>query len=47
MQNSGLEWLFRFSQEPTRLWRRYLYHNPRFIALAMMQLTGLCVFDTW
>lgn len=45
MQNSGLEWLFRFSQEPARLWRRYLYHNPRFIALAMMQLTGLCAFD--
>ena len=47
MQSSGLEWLFRFSQEPTHLWRRYLYHNPRFIVLAIMQLTGLCAFDTW
>ena len=45
MQNSGLEWLFRFSQEPTRLWWRYVYHNPRFMILAMMQLTGLCAFD--
>jgi len=45
MQRGGLEWLFRFSQEPARLWRRYLYHNPRFIVLAMMQLSGLRAFD--
>jgi N-acetylglucosaminyldiphosphoundecaprenol N-acetyl-beta-D-mannosaminyltransferase len=44
MQRGGLEWLFRFSQEPTRLWRRYLYHNPRFLILAIMQLTGLARF---
>jgi N-acetylglucosaminyldiphosphoundecaprenol N-acetyl-beta-D-mannosaminyltransferase len=31
MQSKGLEWLFRLSQEPGRLWKRYLYHNPRFI----------------
>jgi N-acetylglucosaminyldiphosphoundecaprenol N-acetyl-beta-D-mannosaminyltransferase len=38
MQPIGLEWLFRFSQEPGRLWRRYMYHNPRFIALVMIPL---------
>ncbi|TVR44239.1 MAG: glycosyltransferase [Planctomycetota bacterium] len=32
MQRCGLEWLYRFSQEPRRLWRRYAVHNPRFIA---------------
>jgi N-acetylglucosaminyldiphosphoundecaprenol N-acetyl-beta-D-mannosaminyltransferase len=31
MQNLGLEWVFRLSREPKRLWRRYLYHNPRFV----------------
>jgi len=31
MQASGLEWLFRLCCEPRRLWRRYLYHNPRFL----------------
>jgi N-acetylglucosaminyldiphosphoundecaprenol N-acetyl-beta-D-mannosaminyltransferase len=31
VQRSGLEWLFRLIQEPRRLWRRYLTHNPRFI----------------
>jgi N-acetylglucosaminyldiphosphoundecaprenol N-acetyl-beta-D-mannosaminyltransferase len=32
MQNAGLEWLYRLIQEPGRLWRRYLTHNPRFLA---------------
>ncbi len=31
MQRSGLEWLFRLCKEPRRLWRRYLYNNPRFV----------------
>ena len=32
VQHSGLEWAFRLAQEPRRLWRRYLYNNPRFLA---------------
>jgi N-acetylglucosaminyldiphosphoundecaprenol N-acetyl-beta-D-mannosaminyltransferase len=31
VQRVGLEWLFRLASEPRRLWRRYLYHNPRFV----------------
>jgi N-acetylglucosaminyldiphosphoundecaprenol N-acetyl-beta-D-mannosaminyltransferase len=31
MQSAGLEWLFRLSKEPRRLWRRYLTYNPRFV----------------
>ena len=31
LQRYGLEWLFRFLQEPRRLWRRYARYNPRFI----------------
>lgn len=30
MQRGGLEWLFRLSQEPRRLWRRYLFVDSRF-----------------
>lgn len=41
MQKIGLEWLFRLASEPRRLWRRYLYHNPRFIFLAVADLLGL------
>jgi N-acetylglucosaminyldiphosphoundecaprenol N-acetyl-beta-D-mannosaminyltransferase len=32
MQRSGLEWTYRLSREPRRLWRRYAYQNPRFVA---------------
>ena len=38
MQRSGLEWLFRLSTEPKRLWRRYAINNPLFVALAARQL---------
>ncbi|MCS7079221.1 MAG: WecB/TagA/CpsF family glycosyltransferase [Chloracidobacterium sp.] len=31
MQACGLEWLFRFLQEPRRLWRRYLIGNVAFL----------------
>ena len=31
LQRCGLEWLFRFLQEPRRLWRRYARYNPRFV----------------
>lgn len=32
MQRAGLEWLFRLSVEPRRLWRRYLLYNSFFLA---------------
>lgn len=41
MQTFGLEWLFRLGTEPQRLWKRYLYHNPRFVFLAIADLLGL------
>lgn len=41
MQGAGLEWLYRFFQEPNRLARRYLYHNPRFIFFSLLDLLGL------
>jgi N-acetylglucosaminyldiphosphoundecaprenol N-acetyl-beta-D-mannosaminyltransferase len=40
LQRLGLEWLFRLVNEPRRLWRRYLYRNPRFVALFVVQLIG-------
>jgi N-acetylglucosaminyldiphosphoundecaprenol N-acetyl-beta-D-mannosaminyltransferase len=41
MQDHGLEWLFRLVQEPRRLWRRYVYLNPAFVALLALQALGL------
>jgi N-acetylglucosaminyldiphosphoundecaprenol N-acetyl-beta-D-mannosaminyltransferase len=37
LQAAGLEWCFRLITEPKRLWRRYLYHNPRYLALFVRQ----------
>ncbi|MDM5221854.1 WecB/TagA/CpsF family glycosyltransferase [Peribacillus sp. NJ11] len=31
MQNLGLEWFYRFTQEPGRMWKRYLVGNTKFI----------------
>jgi N-acetylglucosaminyldiphosphoundecaprenol N-acetyl-beta-D-mannosaminyltransferase len=36
MMRCGLEWLFRLSQEPRRLWRRYLVFNTMFILHLLM-----------
>ena len=33
MQDHGLEWFYRFIQEPGRLWKRYIVGNAKFIAL--------------
>jgi N-acetylglucosaminyldiphosphoundecaprenol N-acetyl-beta-D-mannosaminyltransferase len=41
MQAAGLEWAHRFAREPRRLWRRYLKHNPRFVAMFASQALGL------
>lgn len=38
VQRAGLEWAYRLAHEPRRLWRRYLYHNPRFVAVFARQL---------
>ena len=38
-QALGLEWLYRMFAEPRRLFWRYAYNNPRFIALFLLQWT--------
>lgn len=40
MQRVGLEWLYRLTQEPRRLWRRYLWNNPAFALLALRQVVA-------
>jgi N-acetylglucosaminyldiphosphoundecaprenol N-acetyl-beta-D-mannosaminyltransferase len=41
MQVAGLEWVFRLLMDPKRLWKRYAKHNPRFVALFLLELLGL------
>ncbi len=33
MQDHGLEWFYRFIQEPGRLWKRYIVGNTKFVLL--------------
>jgi N-acetylglucosaminyldiphosphoundecaprenol N-acetyl-beta-D-mannosaminyltransferase len=40
LQNLGLEWAFRLCMEP-RLWRRYLYLNPTYVVLVVLQALGI------
>jgi exopolysaccharide biosynthesis WecB/TagA/CpsF family protein len=45
LQRLGLEWLYRWMQEPRRLWRRYALLNPFYVGLVFLQWTGLKKFD--
>jgi N-acetylglucosaminyldiphosphoundecaprenol N-acetyl-beta-D-mannosaminyltransferase len=38
MSRAGLEWLYRFGQEPRRLWRRYLVNDPKFALVLLRSL---------
>jgi N-acetylglucosaminyldiphosphoundecaprenol N-acetyl-beta-D-mannosaminyltransferase len=40
IQESGLEWAYRFTREPRRLWRRYLRYNPWFVGAFARQLAA-------
>jgi N-acetylglucosaminyldiphosphoundecaprenol N-acetyl-beta-D-mannosaminyltransferase len=37
MSASGLEWLYRFGQEPRRLWKRYLLRDPEFLIIVLRE----------
>lgn len=40
MQKAGLEWFYRFLQEPRRLFKRYFVEAPVFVPLIMFQKLG-------
>jgi N-acetylglucosaminyldiphosphoundecaprenol N-acetyl-beta-D-mannosaminyltransferase len=37
MQKAGLEWFYRFIQEPNRMWKRYLVGNSKFLYLVFKE----------
>lgn len=45
MRENGLEWLFRLTHEPRRLWRRYLGLGPRFAWNIFLELLGFKKFE--
>ncbi len=38
MQKAGLEWMYRWLQEPKRLFKRYMYTNSMFLLLLVKEL---------
>lgn len=42
VQKTGFEWAYRFSQEPARLWRRYLIMAPHFMLAAGWEWCRKC-----
>ena len=45
MRERGLEWIFRLSQEPGRLWRRYLIYGSEFAFRVSLEALGLKSFQ--
>lgn len=45
MQRNGLEWFFRLTSEPARLWKRYLLVTPWFIPFWALQKTSMKLHD--
>jgi N-acetylglucosaminyldiphosphoundecaprenol N-acetyl-beta-D-mannosaminyltransferase len=45
LKSVGLQWLHRLTQEPQRLWRRYLTCVPSFMWNMSLQLLGIRKFD--
>ncbi len=41
MKTAGLQWLHRLCQEPSRLWKRYLFNNSAFLLRIALQFTGI------
>jgi len=43
--NLALEWLWRFIQEPKKLWRRDLIEGPQFVWHVLLELTGIRKYE--
>lgn len=46
MHKTGLQWIYRFVQEPRRLWKRYCISVPSFLWKIGLQFSGLRAFSS-
>jgi N-acetylglucosaminyldiphosphoundecaprenol N-acetyl-beta-D-mannosaminyltransferase len=46
MQENGLEWFYRLSHEPRRLWKRYLVYGSQFVFMVFLESLGLKKFSS-
>jgi N-acetylglucosaminyldiphosphoundecaprenol N-acetyl-beta-D-mannosaminyltransferase len=45
MRENGFEWFYRLTQDPRRLWRRYLFGGARFSGLVLLEMLHLKKFS--
>ena len=45
MRENGLEWLYRFTQNPKKLWKRYLIFGPLFVLLVLKDRLSRLLFE--
>ena len=45
IRDTGFEWLFRLTQDPKRLWKRYTLYNALFLGALALEVTGLLRLD--
>jgi len=45
VRNTGFEWLFRLTQDPGRLWKRYTVYNFLFLSALALELIGILRLD--
>jgi N-acetylglucosaminyldiphosphoundecaprenol N-acetyl-beta-D-mannosaminyltransferase len=41
VKDAGMQWFHRLCQEPSRLWKRYLFNNSEFLVRIALQFTGI------
>jgi N-acetylglucosaminyldiphosphoundecaprenol N-acetyl-beta-D-mannosaminyltransferase len=45
MKFAGVQWMHRIYQDPSRLWRRYVVNNPRFVYHLIRESLGIASYD--
>lgn len=45
MKFVGVQWLHRMYQDPSRLWRRYVINNPKFLYHLMRDFLGIATYE--
>jgi N-acetylglucosaminyldiphosphoundecaprenol N-acetyl-beta-D-mannosaminyltransferase len=45
IRSTGFEWLFRLTQDPKRLWKRYTWYNFLFLGALALEVTGMLHLD--
>lgn len=45
IRNTGFEWVYRLTQDPKRLWKRYTVYNALFLGALALEIAGILRLD--